>query len=372
MIIKKQGEEKLVDISFHVKKFTTRSKQDVIIFPCFFEFGCEIMGSLYCIPYFRYLYPDKYFIAVGWYGREYLYKHLVDEFWECKEEYQWLRDYALAFHNNSRNIAKLLKSLIKEGKVIGAEEFGKLAVWNYCKECSHSWNYMQNSISCPSCKKDNVSLGLFSNIIGWRDSAIKIPVPCKEKLEKAKNMLGENPVAITARNRKTYNRNLPADFYKKLIFMIKDMGYSPIWVGEKQTTLPCPVPDIIDLTRKEEVRDLEFTLAIVKQCKFTIQYWTASTRLAGMMGIPYLLFESPDQIYGKGQEGYRLSLCTFGKKKLCLCNYVNLCKDYDTGIALTKRCIEEMQENKWGDVIGMIDEIEYVSQLRKNNLHKVC
>jgi hypothetical protein len=37
--------------------------------------------------------------------------------------------------------------------------------------------------------------------------------------------------------------------------------------------------------------------------QFTIQFWTASTRLASMMGVPWILFESPDQIAGNGQEG---------------------------------------------------------------------
>ena len=62
-------------------------------------------------------------------------------------------------------------------------------------------------------------------------------------------------------------------------------------------------------------RDLEQTLAIVCGCEFPVQFWTASTRLAGVMGVPYLLFESPDQIWGQGQEGYRRNLCDLWAKQ---------------------------------------------------------
>ena len=42
---------------------------------------------------------------------------LVDEFWELKEEFQWLRDYAKAFHNESKNIDRLEKTLGDQGFV---------------------------------------------------------------------------------------------------------------------------------------------------------------------------------------------------------------------------------------------------------------
>ena len=67
------------------------------------------------------------------------------------------------------------------------------------------------------------------------------------------------------------------------------MDYNPIWLGEKQSTLACPVSDVVDMTRKPEARDLELTLAIVSQLEFTIQFWTASTRLSALVGTPYLV-----------------------------------------------------------------------------------
>jgi len=148
------------------------------------------------------------------------------------------------------------------------------------------------------------------------------------------------------------------------------MGYNPIWVGEKQTTLECPCPHVVDMTRKAEARDLELTLAIIKQCHFTVQFWTASTRLAAIMGIPYLLFESPDQLYGTGQEAYRLGLCTLGQKKLCLSHYLNVFNDNDKAIELVKLCIKQMQQGDWSDVIGMVDEPAAVQGMRLMNQHR--
>lgn len=372
---KKNGrEEPVADVQFNVHKFSSRPKpenpKDIVIISCFSEFGCEVMGAMYCIPKMKLQYPDKYFIVMGWYGRDYLYRHLVDEFWETKEESQWLRDYALAFHNNSKNLKNIEKAVSKLGTVIGADKLGAVAVGNECNDCYQIWGEI-GPTKCKSCQSENITKGLFSDPAYWKKRVTPIPVPSKEKMEKAGVYLGPNPVAITARNRKTYGRNLQPEFYEKLIYLIEDMGYDPIWIGEKQTTLECPVPHIIDLTRKPEARDLEFTLAIVRQCKFTVQFWTASTRLAGIMGVPYLIFESPDQLFGNGQESYRLSLCTMGKKKIALCHYLNVYNDNDTAISLVRRCVEEMQRDNWNDIIGMVDEPAYVAGMRESNLHRL-
>lgn len=373
-IFKPKDEEKLVNISFNIHKFSKKEKpieeKDIVIISCFSEFGCEVMGAMYNIPQIISENSDKYYIVMGWYGRSYLYQHLVDEFWEIKEEFQWLRDYALAFHNKSKNLNRLEKEVTRYGKVINFDKIGGIAVKNECLECSYFWRYAQNVKDCPQCKSLNVRKALFSDIDNYKKQAIKIPFPSLEKLNVTKEFLGKNPVGITARNRKTYGRNLQIEFYEKLIYLLKDLGYNPIWLGEKQSTFPCPVKDVVDFSRKEESRDLEFTLAIVKQCLFTIQFWTASTRLAGIMGTPYLLFESPDQLFGNGQEAFRLALCTFGKRKIALCHYLNLYNDNATGLKLVKRCIEEMNSNNWNDVIGMVDEPEYVAALRQGNLYR--
>jgi hypothetical protein len=43
----------------------------------------------------------------------------------------------------------------------------------------------------------------------------------------------------------------------------------------------------MDFSRLPEARDLELTLAIISQLQFTVQFWTASTRLAAMVGTPF-------------------------------------------------------------------------------------
>ena len=92
----KMTEKRLANLTFTVHKLNHRQKPTrkdrIKIVCCFSEFGCEVVGSLYCIPRLLKRFPGAYVIAVGWYGREYLYRHLVDEFWELKEEEQKLID----------------------------------------------------------------------------------------------------------------------------------------------------------------------------------------------------------------------------------------------------------------------------------------
>jgi predicted Zn-ribbon and HTH transcriptional regulator len=369
IISKKRAEEKLMDIKFNIHKFTNKPKENVIIISCFSEFGCEVVGVLYCIPRIKRENPDAYIIVMGWYGRAYLYKHLVDEYWETQEEAQWLRDYALAFHHSSRNLKKIEKAVSKMGRIITAESMGKIAVGNKCNGCGHFWGQIENVRMCPKCSSFDLLKALFADVSYWRTRMTPVPKPSQEKMELASRYLGENPVAIIARNRVTYGRNLPAEFYVKLVKKLQKMGYTPIWLGEKQCTLACPVEDVIDL--RAEARDLELTLAIVSQCRFTVQFWTASTRLAALMGTPYLLFESPDQIFGNGQEAYRLSLCTRGNRKLVYCNYLNVYNDHDTAVNLVERCVKEMGYGDWSDVIGMVDEPSVVEQMRSNGFYRL-
>lgn len=375
-IFKKNNEEKIVDIQFDVHKFSNREKptdpNKILIISCFSEFGCEVLGSMYCIPRIIAEHSDMYYIVMGWYGRNYLYKHLVDEFWEVKEEFQWLREKSLAFHHNSKNLSRIEKVTSKLGKVVKADSFGKIAVGNSCQKCSHFWGQVEGVMYCPKCGNRDLVKSLFGNIPYWKEQVVRIPKPSLIKSKQADSYLGKNPVGIIARNRKTYGRNLQPEFYVKLIKLLEQMEYNPIWLGEKQTTLPCPLPHIIDLSRKEECRDLELTLAIVAKLKFTVQFWTASTRLAGIVGTPYLIIESPDQLFGNGQEGYRLALCTFGKKKIALCHYLNVFNNNDATISLVKRCIDEMNHGDWSDVIGLIDEPELVKNVREKNIHRLC
>jgi hypothetical protein len=368
-IFKKKNEEKLVDVKFNVHKFTTKERPEKsIIISCFSEFGCEVMGAMYCIPRIKEENPDAYIIVMGWWGRSYLYRHLVDEFWETQEQFQWLRDYALAFHNNSKNLKTIEKKVAEYGRVVTANDLGKMAVGNICRWCNHFWGQTEGVVKCPSCGSIDIEKGLFADIKGWREQVVKIPRPSEDKILEAKKLLGPKPVAITARNRATYGRNLQSEFYVKLIRLLEQMRYDPIWIGEKQTTLECPCPHIVDMTRREETRDLELTLAIVSQCKFTVQFWTASTRLAAIMGVPYLLFESPDQLYGGGQESYRLGLCTMGPRKICVSHFLNVLNDHNSALNLVQLCIQQMERGDFEDVLGLIENPGVVQRQRLNAL----
>jgi hypothetical protein len=150
------------------------------------------------------------------------------------------------------------------------------------------------------------------------------------------------------------------------------MGYDPIWIGEQETTYPCPYSHITNFRDAPEANDLEKTLALVSRLQFTIQFWTASTRLAGLMGTPFIIFESPDQIYGMGHEGMRLHLCTRGKKKLVISHFYNVYNDNEGGLKLVDRAISEMRSNNWDDIVGMVDDPQIVKGLRSDNLVRVC
>lgn len=365
--------EKLLDeILFNVHKFNNRPRpknpKRIIVFSMFGEFGCETLGILYCIPRFLQQLTGYYTIAMGWYGRQYLYKHLVDEYWELKEDNQWLREYARAFHSDSKNLKRLEKTVAAHyaNQVIGAQQMGAMAVGNKCLRCNHIWPEYRQMEKCPHCSapRENLEVGLLADVKLWKDKATRIPKPSEKKLIEAWQYLKPNSVGVFARGRECYGRNLQPEFYIKLIGLLEEMGYNPIWMGEKATTLPCPVNHIFDYSRSPDARDLELTLAIISELKFTVQFWTASTRLAGMMGVPYLLFESPDQIWGNGQEGARRNLCDFGPSKLCVCHYLGVYKDNDAGIEVVRKAVKEMEQGNYEDVMGVLDCPEVVAAMK--------
>lgn len=366
----RKNEDYIENVNFKVYKFNNRPKPKNIdrikIISCFSEFGCEVLGCLYCIPKLLKRFPGQYVIAMGWYGREYLYRHLVDEFWEINEEYMWLRDYTRAFHHVSRNLKKIEEAATNYGQVIPSVALGKYAVSNMCKTCGKSWEqWKKKTDCCPSCRSTVVVRSLFTDIDNYKPYAVGIKKPSKDMVDWAKSIIKPKTVGIFARARKTYGRNLQSEFYIKLIDLLESMGYNIIWLGEKQSTLPCPVDRIIDFSRMSESRDLERTLAIIGELSFTVQFWTASTRLAGIMGVPFLLFESPEQIYASAsglmsaQEGKRLELCSFGNKKIVLAHYNNVFEDNDAGIDLVKRAVVEMQGGNWEDIIGLVQDKDF-------------
>ncbi len=307
---------------------------------------------------------------VGWYGRKYLYQHLVDEFWELDESHQHLREYTRAFHHESKNLSGLESKLSQYGKVVPSDYLGKIVVGNLCKDCRNFWGGFKDIVSCDKCGSFNLDKSLFSDIKEARKSSTPTPRPSLEKLKIAGDLVGKNAVAITGRGRKTYGRNLQPEFYVKLISMLRSKGYNPIWVGEKQSTQECPVKDVIDFSRDERSRDLELTLAIISKCEFTIQFWTASTRLASMVGTPYILVESPDQIIGSGQEGYRIALMG-GKRKVIFSHYLSVFNNHADSIRSIKQAINEMNEGNWDCMVDLVENKEHISNLSNSNLRRI-
>lgn len=341
---KSKEEEKIEKIGFNIFKFSKREKptspKDILFICCFSEFGCETVGLMYCVPRIIKEYPNKYVIVVGWYGREYLYRHLADEFWELKEEHQWLREYARAFHNTSKNLYFVEKQLQAKGIVAKSGLLGHYVIGDRCRKCK---SFFEAKSECPSCGSSDIEPSMFRNLVETKRGVVRVPRPSDSVMAKALGYLKPNAVGIFARGRKCYGRNLEPSYYIELIKMLERNGYSPIWLGEKATVQPCPVNHIVDFSRMEESRNLELTLAIICNLKFTIQYWTASTRLASMMGVPYLLFESPDQIYGVGQEGYRRNLCDFAPNKLVVAHFNAMLENPSLCLKLTERAIKEME-----------------------------
>lgn len=373
--VKEEVSESLTQVKFTEFKFNNRpkpkDKDRILIVCCFSEFGCEVVGVTHCIPRLLRQYPGYYVIGVGWHGREYLYRHLLDEFWEVKEDYMWLREYCRAFHHESKNLKNIEKALASHGKVVSSGDLGHQAVGNRCLSCGHVWGDISKVPCCVKCQSEDIDRAVFGDPTYYKQKMIPVPYPSHEKMVEAATYLGSNPVAITARARKAYGRNLQEEFYVKLIERLWKTGHTPIWVGEKQSTMPCPLSTVLDYSRMPESRDLELTLALIKQCKLTIQFWTASTRLAALMGTPYLLFESPDQIYGTGQEGIRMELVTKGPKKLVLCHYLNVFLDNDGGIDLVAKSMQEMEQGDFSEVIGMVESRAVVEHLIRENQKKL-
>jgi len=369
-----EGEISLPNVSFTINKFNNRPKPvnrtRILIISCFSEFGCETVGITYCIPRLLKRFPGLYIVAMGWHGRTYLYQHLVDEYWELGEEYMYLRNRTFAFHHRSTNLKNIEEQAAIHGTVIPSSTLGKYAVGNICKTCGYFWNEWRHATErCPKCQSTIIINSLFGKAEEYKKTAVRVPRPSAEKLSWASTLTTKPTVGVFARGRKTYGRNLDLDFYKRLLRQLQAQGYNPIWLGEKQSTLACPLDDVYDFSRSPDSRDLEKTLAIVCNCEFTIQFWTASSRLSGLMGVPFILFESPEQIYCSGQqagqEGRRLELTSFGKRKLVIAHYLKSLKDPDRLLTYVDQAIEELNVNNCSDLISdLVMSVDTTEMLR--------
>jgi hypothetical protein len=252
---------------------------------------------------------------------------------------------------------------------------GRVAISAKCFDCRlfyptvyESGTY--DSQRCPRCGGSNVLPSIFGDVAHWKPRAVRLPRPSESKVDWVSKYVSGRPVGVFARARKCYGRNLQPEFYEGLVELLRGMGYEPVWLGERESTLACPVDDVVDFSRMDESRDLESTLAIVSRCEFTVQFWTASSRLAGLMGVPYLLFESPDQIWGRGQEGIRRNLCDFGPRKLSINHYLNVYDDNASGLAVVGDCVKQMERGDYSDHMGMVDR-DFAESMRSSNLARI-
>lgn len=366
-------EPRVPSVKFTVHKFNGRphpkDRKRVVIASCFSEFGCEMIGCLYCLPKVTRRYPGRYIIAMGWHGRAYLYRHLVDEFWEIDEEFMGLRDFCYAFHHNSRTLKLIEESASIHGTVLPSVLVGTFSVTNFCRTCGFIWGeWKKLEDKCPRCKSTVIVPSIFGGPTEYKKQVVRTPKPGAAATMLADRLVGDNCVGIFARDRKTYGRNLSADFYAKLIELVESQGFQVVWMGEKQSTLQCPVDHVYDHSRSPLSRDLELTFAMISKMKFTIQFWTASSRLAGIMGTPYILFESPEQIYSTGnwpgQEGRRLELTTFGPRKVVISHYLSVVEDQPEALRLVSQAIEEIQSGDESDIIGLVEDRANVEEMR--------
>jgi hypothetical protein len=210
-----------LSLPFTIHKFTDRPRldgEDRIIFSCFSEFGCEVLGVTYQIPRAISENQGKYFIAVGWRGRSFLYRHLVDEFWELNENYQNLRDNALAFHNNSKTLKLLDRSLENYGVLCDSNGMSKMVVANQC-ECGNYWGYNQKSDSCSRCYSKSFVRSLFADPIWWRRRAKRLPLPSEQVLNKVKQFLPDNKKTVAVSVRPPVKLVSLKKIYEKFIFL---------------------------------------------------------------------------------------------------------------------------------------------------------
>lgn len=335
------------------------SSNKTLIITNFSEFGVETLACLYSIPLIKDIYFDHKLIIVGWSGREYLYRHLADEFWELDKKFYELKDYSNAFVNSSKNIKNLEKELSKIGTVINTGFLGNFFVAKTCKKCLNIWK--EDILVCSRCGSKKISLPILETL----DKSLLKEIPIPPIDNEIKNIIPKNSVAIFARNRKTYGRNLPKEFYLNLNKLLEKNRLTPVYLGENSTTLN--MDGCVDFTKTKNVDKMEFTLNVLSNVRFSIQFWTASTRLSSITKTPFLLIESPDQVAYVAQELQRIALTTdFNKKKIVISHYLDFLENQEEGLNLVQKAIDEMNNNNWSHIIGMVKNKNLISSIIEN------
>lgn len=365
-----ENELVLDEIKF-IRKIYKNSNKIPLFVNCLVEFGCECLLPHFILDHVKKTNSKYKFVVLGWKGREWLYRHIADEFWEIDEKCMFLREYVRAFINVSKNINNIEKSLTGYGLVFSSKFLGNYFLESVCETCKFKVGTVKKFDRCPKCGSHRFKNSILADTKKYKTLYKKIDSPYKDYSDWAEKIIGDKKtIGIFARNRKTYGRNLQISFYENLINRIRAKGYRVIWLGESVSTLNCPDNNVYDFTKSCYVDNIEACAALVAKCCATFQCWTASTRISQMVNTPFFLVESPDQIYGNGQEGKRIYLLTqnFDNKKVYLANFHKVCQNLDF---FTGDCIHHLFdfiENKnSNDIVGLVDNTDFVEHLMKEN-----
>lgn len=358
---RKESEFLIKDFVFKKYKFTKSINKKVLFITNFCELGVETLACMYSIPEITSSLKDYYVIIIGWTGRSYFYRHLCDEFWELDKQFYWLKDNAQAFFHNSKNLDKLEKYLAEHGIVFKTAWLGNFLIGWVCKNC---FNISSSNIDfCNKCYSNNISQPLLGKIEN-KKFLRRMPAPSQEDINQIRPNIPLNSVAIFARNRKTYGRNLSKDFYISLNKLLKEKGFFPVYLGENCSSLN--MEGCIDFSNSPKVNDLSFTLSVLSCVRFSVQLWTASTRLSSIVKTPFILVESYEQIAGRGQEGLRIASCNdFNKKKIILSNYINFLNDTEKGLFCISKSIDQIYKNNWNYIYDMVEDKNFVFSMLK-------
>jgi predicted Zn-ribbon and HTH transcriptional regulator len=313
--------------------------QKKLFYLSFGEFGCEALLPLFVIPRLNNNFPEYRKIVVGWHDREYFYRESCDEYWELNPNYMSLKNNSHAFQNISTEIQSLSKRLKLIGSVIDGSKMGKICVSAKCLKCFFEFEVDRGDKGCPKCFSEKIESSLLQGCKVYKNFCSNLPSINKKSIDFVNKHIPENTVALFARNRKTYDRNFPVDYYDQIINLLSSFGYNIVLLGEKISSHNLNNKNIINLIDQ----NLETTFAVVNKCVFSLQYFTASTRISSILNKPFILFESLDQIYGRGQEGIRLSLATknYNNKKIVIANYKDVLENQNESIDLLRKAIIE-------------------------------
>ena len=364
--------EKVHDLIFFNKTVfrPNNKKKENVFLSTLVEFGCESLLPHFYLPYYASKNKDFHKIVIGWPGRSLFYEHYAYEFWSIDPKYSYLRAYTKAFSGMSKNIKAIEASLKLFGHVVPSANLNKYFCEGVCKNCKKSFINVKKIVECEHCGSTEVINSILADTDYHKLRYRSLYVNFGKYSDLLKDVCKSKNIAVFARNRVTYGRNLPADFYRNFCSKLENKGYNIFWLGEKVSALPCPSKSYFDFTKSEFADDIHACLALVSQCKGTFQAWTASTRFAQAVNIPYVLVESFDQIFGFGQEGKRIKLLTpdMKTKKIIFSNYKTVIKDLNYFADLCFEHFIDFIENKnYIDVVGAMESKEYYENLLKEN-----